>query len=190
LQRECLPLSHLTSAQDKVPEIPVDIIPAQREYVCIGVDNYSQMTKLLRQQAILELARQNHIGSQEELQIILAKRGLEVGQATLSRDIRELALVKTVHGYKLPNGNGQHAEAGLPPVHRLVREFVQDVRPAQNLIVLKTVVGSAQPVAAALDAQNWPEVVGTIAGDDAILIVSPDNRAAKKLGERIRGMLA
>ncbi len=148
------------------------------------------MTKLLRQQAILELARAGPIGSQEELQHSLARRGLEVGQATLSRDLRELALVKTVHGYTLPGGNGQHADAGLPPAQRLIKEFVQGVRPAQNLIVLKTAVGSAQPVAAAVDAQNWAEVVGTIAGDDAILIVSPDNRAAKKLAERIRGMLA
>jgi transcriptional regulator of arginine metabolism len=148
------------------------------------------MTKMLRQQAILELARERPIGSQEELQHILAKRGLDVGQATLSRDIRELALIKTVHGYTLPNGNGQHAEASLPPAHRLVREFVQSVRPAQNLIVLKTAIGSAQPVAAALDAQDWPEVVGTIAGDDAVLIVSPDHRSAKRLADRIRGMLA
>lgn len=148
------------------------------------------MTKLLRQQAILDLARERPIGSQEELQQILAKRGLEVGQATLSRDIRELALIKTVHGYTLSNGKGQHAEAGLPSAHRLVREFVQSVRPAQNLIVLKTAVGSAQPVAAALDAQDWPEVVGTIAGDDAILVVSPDSRSAKRLADRIRGMLA
>lgn len=148
------------------------------------------MTKLARQQAILELARQGPIGSQEELQRALAKRGLEVGQATLSRDIREIALVKTARGYALPSGNGHHAEAGLPPAQRLVREFVQSVRAAQNLIVVKTAVGSAQPVAAALDAQAWPEAVGTIAGDDAILIVSPDNKAANKLAERIRGMLA
>lgn len=148
------------------------------------------MTKLLRQQAILELAREGPIGSQEELQHTLAKRGLDVGQATLSRDIRELALIKTVHGYTLPSAQPQRSEPNLPPMQRLLREFVQGVRPAQNLIVLKTAVGSAQPVAAALDAQAWPEVVGTIAGDDAILIVSPDKRAAKKLVERIRGILA
>lgn len=147
------------------------------------------MTKLARQQAILELARQGPISNQEELQRALAKRGLEVGQATLSRDIHELAMIKTALGYTLPGGNG-HGDPGLPPVQRLVREFVQSIRPAQNLVVLKTVVGSAQPVAAALDAQAWPEVVGTIAGDDAILIVSPDKRAAGKLAERIRGMLA
>jgi transcriptional regulator of arginine metabolism len=148
------------------------------------------MTKLARQQAILDIARQGPIGSQEGLQRLLAKRGLDVGQATLSRDLRELALVKTVQGYTLPGGNGHQVEAGLPPVERLVREFVQSIRPAQNLIVLKTVVGSAQPVAAALDSHTWPEVVGTIAGDDAILIVSPDKKAANRLSQRIREMLA
>lgn len=148
------------------------------------------MTKLARQQAILEIARHGPIDSQEELQRRLGRRGLDVGQATLSRDVRELGLVKTVRGYTLPGGNSHAIEAGLPPVGRLVREFVQSIRPAQNLIVLKTAVGSAQPVAAALDAQAWPEVVGTIAGDDAILIVSPDKKAANRLALRIREMLA
>jgi|SRR5215469_2788210 len=148
------------------------------------------MTKLARQQAILEIARRGPIDSQEELQHRLARRGLDVGQATLSRDLRELGLVKTVHGYALPGGNGHPNEAQLPPVGRLMRQFVQSIRPAQNLIVLKTAVGSAQPVAAALDAQAWPEVVGTIAGDDAILVVSPDKKAANRLAQRIREMLA
>jgi transcriptional regulator of arginine metabolism len=156
----------------------------------IHKDGYLFMSKLARQQVIVELAREGPITSQEALQRALAKRGLEVGQATLSRDVRDLALIKTVHGYMLPAGNGHHAEPGLPPIERLVREFVQSIRPAQNLIVLKTAVGSAQPVAAALDAQNWSEVVGTIAGDDAILVVSPDKKAAGRLAERIRGMLA
>jgi len=74
-------------------------------------------------------------------------------------------------------------------VARLVREFVVDVRLAQNLIVLKTSVGSAQPVAAAVDAEDWPEVVGTLAGDDTILMISPDNRTAQQLVRRIQGML-
>jgi len=148
------------------------------------------VTKLARQQVIRELARAGPISSQEELQRVLARRGLEVGQATLSRDIRELALVKTARGYTLPGGNSDRAEGGLPPVGRLAREFVQSIRPAQNLIVLKTAVGSAQPVAAALDAQAWPEVLGTIAGDDAILIVSPDKKSSKRLATRIRRLLA
>jgi transcriptional regulator of arginine metabolism len=66
---------------------------------------------------------------------------------------------------------------------------VLDVRPAQNLLVLKTIVGSAQPVAAALDEQEWQEMVGTIAGDDTILIICPDKDAARKVAARIEEML-
>jgi transcriptional regulator of arginine metabolism len=146
------------------------------------------VSKPARQQAILELVGHGPIASQEELQKALARRGVEVGQATLSRDIRELGLVKTSRGYALPGGEA--GEPALPPVSRLVREFVTDVRPAQNLLVIKTAVGSAQPVAAALDAESWPEVVGTIAGDDAILIVSPDKKATNRLAQRVRDMLA
>lgn len=147
------------------------------------------MTKLARHKTILELASNAPLASQEELQRALGKRGFKVGQATLSRDIHELGLVKTGEGYALPNGNGA-SDPSLPPVSRLVREFVLDVRPAQNLLVIKTAVGSAQPVAAALDSESWPEVVGTIAGDDAILIVSPNKKATGKLVNRIREMLA
>ena len=118
----------------------------------------------------------------------LAKRGFEAGQATLSRDIRELGLVKTTDGYAAGR-NTAIVEPVLPSVSRLVREFVVDVRLAQNLIVLKTSVGSAQPVAAAVDAEDWPEVVGTLAGDDTILVISPDNRTAQQLVRRIQGML-
>jgi len=146
------------------------------------------MTKLARHKTILELAGNGPLASQEELQRALSRRGFKVGQATLSRDIHELGLVKTGEGYALPNGNG--ASDPTVPLSRLVREFVLDVRPAQNLLVIKTAVGSAQPVAAALDTESWPEVVGTIAGDDAILIVSPNKKATGKLVNRIREMLA
>jgi transcriptional regulator of arginine metabolism len=146
------------------------------------------MNKALRQRAILEALRQGPVASQEDLQRELRKRGFKVGQATLSRDIRDLNVSKTASGYGLPQSEGA-AGLALPPVHRLVREFVLDVRPAQNLLVVKTIVGSAQPVAAALDEQEWDEVVGTIAGDDAILIVCPDKDAAKKVAVRIEEML-
>lgn len=146
------------------------------------------MNKTLRQRAVLEVLRHGTVASQEELQRALRKRGFKVGQATLSRDIRDLNLSKTSAGYALPQGDTAGALA-LPPVQRLVREFVLDVRPAQNLLVLKTIVGSAQPVAAALDDQEWEEVVGTIAGDDAILIVCPDKEAAKKIAARVEEML-
>jgi transcriptional regulator of arginine metabolism len=147
------------------------------------------MMKPGRQKAILEIVESGPVASQEELQRALAKVGFKVGQATLSRDIRELGLVKSGDGYALP-GIEAGSQQVLPSVSRLAREFVLDVRQAQNLIVVKTAVGSAQPVAAALDVEDWPEVVGTIAGDDAILIVTPDTKAARKLQEKIRGLLA
>jgi len=152
------------------------------------------MSKLSRHQAILELVGSGPVPSQEELQRLLHKKGFDAGQATLSRDIRELGLVKTAEGYSLPgngNGNGNgHADPVLPSVSRLVREFVTSVRAAQNLLVTKTSIGSAQPVAAALDGENWPEAIGTIAGDDTILIVCTDSRSAGRLAGRIQGMLA
>ena len=147
------------------------------------------MSKTARQKAILELVNAGPLGSQDELQRALSRRGFKVGQATLSRDVHELRLVKSSDGYALPDG-GTASEAALPSASRLVREFVLDVRPAQNLLVVKTSVGSAQPVAAALDGENWPEVLGSVAGDDTILLVAPDNKAAAKLALRIRGMLA
>jgi transcriptional regulator of arginine metabolism len=146
------------------------------------------MNKALRQRAILEALRHGTIANQEELQRALRKRGFKVGQATLSRDIHDLNLSKTANGYVIPQGEGG-ASLALPPVQRLVREFVLDVRPAQNLLVVKTIIGSAQPVAAALDEQEWEEVVGTIAGDDAVLIVCPDKDAARKVAARIEEML-
>jgi transcriptional regulator of arginine metabolism len=146
------------------------------------------MNKTLRQRAVLELVGQGAIVSQESLQRALRKRGFKVGQATLSRDIRDLNLSKTANGYSLLGGETA-AGLPLPPVSRLVREFALEVRTAQNLLVVKTIVGSAQPVAAALDGEEWPEVVGTIAGDDTILIICPDKEDAKKLAVRIEEML-
>jgi transcriptional regulator of arginine metabolism len=147
------------------------------------------MSKLSRHNAILELLDEGPVPSQEELQRLLHKRGFDAGQATLSRDIRELGLAKTADGYSLP-GREAAAESDLPSVSRLVREFVTSVRAAQNLLVTKTSIGSAQPVAAALDGENWPEAIGTIAGDDTILIVCEDKRSAGRLADRIQGMLA
>ena len=147
------------------------------------------MSKLSRHNAILELLDAGPVASQEELQRLLHRRGFDAGQATLSRDIRDLGLVKTSDGYERPGGEAA-LETDLPSVSRLVREFVTSVRAAQNLLVTKTSVGSAQPVAAALDGENWPEAIGTIAGDDTILIVCEDKRAAGRLAGRIQGMLA
>jgi transcriptional regulator of arginine metabolism len=147
------------------------------------------MNKTLRQRVILDLLKHGPVANQEDLQRALRKRGLKVGQATLSRDIRDMRLAKTSDGYSLSQGESSSAPA-LPPVSRLVREFVLGLRPAQNLLVIKTSVGSAQPVAAALDDEEWPEAIGTIAGDDTILTVCLDKEDAKRLAARIEEMLA
>ncbi len=148
------------------------------------------MSKLSRHVAIRDLLADHAIASQDELRRMLYKRGYRVTQATLSRDIHELGLVKTAEGYRLAGANGDAADSWLPSVERLIREFVYDVRSAENLVVVKTSAGSAQPVAAAVDAEEWPEVVGTVAGDDTILVIAPDRKNAEKLVGRVRELIA
>jgi transcriptional regulator of arginine metabolism len=146
------------------------------------------MTKLARQQMIIELAHEGPLPNQQELVKVLARRGFPVTQATLSRDINELRLVRTTEGYMLSNGDVP-TEA-VPAVSRVIGEFVREVRRAQNLLVIKTTTGSAQPVAFAVDAEGWDEVVGTVAGDDTVLVITPDNKSAKTLQTRLEDMRA
>jgi len=143
------------------------------------------MSKLSRHAAIRVLVSSREVSSQEELRGLLYRRGHRVTQATLSRDIHELRLSKTADGYKA--AQGEEAEMHLPSIERLIQEFVYDVKTAQNLVVIKTSPGSAQPVSAAIDAEDWDEVVGTVGGDDTILAIAPDRKAAGKLAQRIRG---
>ena len=143
------------------------------------------MHKTARHKAILELLDHGPIESQDTLQHNLERRGIEVGQATLSRDIHELKLVKGPEGYTLPQDT-THQELVLPSVMHLAHQFIVEVREAQNLLVVKTTVGSAQPVAAALDASHWPEVVGTVAGDDTVLVIAASKKLAHALARRIR----
>ena len=142
------------------------------------------VSKLSRHSAIRDLVTSQPVSSQEDLRRRLYRRGHRVTQATLSRDIHELRLVKTPDGYKFPLG--EIPDAFLPSIERLIQEFVYEVRTAQNLVVVKTSAGSAQPVSAAIDGEEWEEVVGTIGGDDTILVIAPDNTTAEKLTNRIR----
>src|SRR5207248_11168943 len=112
------------------------------------------MSKPLRQKAILELLERGPVASQEDLQRALGKRGFKAGQATLSRDIHDLHLVKTGTGYARPQADAG-SEPPVPPDSRLLRQFVLAVRPAENPLVINTTVGSAQPVAAAQHRQDW-----------------------------------
>jgi transcriptional regulator of arginine metabolism len=143
------------------------------------------MSKAARQKAILDLLENGPIESQDVLQHSLVHRGFEVGQATLSRDIHELKLVKGPEGYTRIT-ESKALETFLPSVMHMAYQFVVEIRQAQNMLVIKTTVGSAQPVAAALDASHWPEVVGTLAGDDTVLVIAADKKKAGALARRIR----
>ncbi len=142
-----------------------------------------------RHHRILELVRREPLVTQEEMVRRLAREGMHVTQATLSRDIKELGLLKSADGYS-PPADPTDAAAPVHALARMLREFVIDVREAQNLLILKTTPGSAQPVAAALDAESWPELVGTLGGDDTILVVSPSNAACRTLGKRLRELMS
>lgn len=144
--------------------------------------------KKLRQGQILKLIDAEAISSQDELRRRLAGQHFRVTQATLSRDLRELGLVKTSEGYRPLSAAAEEAHV-MPPLARALREFLLDIRPAQNLIVLKTPPSGAQPLAAALDAERWSEVLGTIAGDDTVLIITATRQTAAALRQRIEDLL-
>jgi transcriptional regulator of arginine metabolism len=135
------------------------------------------MNKSYRHGQILKLIRTRRLRTQGDLARELKGAGIEATQVTLSRDIRELGLVKTAEGY---SEVASESVSG-PEVATLARDFLSDARVAQNLLVLRTPAGHANSLAAALDHADWPEVTGTIAGDDTILVVAPDAKTAKKL---------
>jgi transcriptional regulator of arginine metabolism len=145
--------------------------------------------KALRHRRILDLIARESILTQEDLVDRLASAGLNVTQATLSRDIKELGLLKTADGYSTPAELGGETAAPSPSLSHLLREFVVDIKEAQNLLVIRTTAGSAQPVAAALDAEKWPELLGTLAGDDTILVVTSSGKQCRALGKRIRELM-
>ena len=145
-----------------------------------------------RHNAIRVLVANVPVTSQDELRRKLRRRGFAVTQATLSRDIRELRLSKGPGGYALPNGNGSGValEDGSPPaLVEMIESFGLRVRRAMNQVVVVTVMGGAQPLAAALDHEGWPEVVGTVAGDDTVLVICPDARHAGEVEARLRKIL-
>ncbi len=148
--------------------------------------------KAERHTAIRALVTEAQIQNQDALKRKLGKRGFDVTQATLSRDIRELGLNKGPGGYALPtNGAGpaEDDEDELPALGELLQSFGLRVKQAQNLLVLVTLMGSAQPVAAALDQEELPEVVGTVAGDNTVLLVCPNKRQAGALASRLKVMI-
>ena len=145
--------------------------------------------KTFRQGQILKLINGEAISSQDELRRRLVQMKLRVTQATLSRDIAELKLVKTAAGYKPFKPAGEDAAPPVPPLQRAVREYLLDFRPADNLLVLKTPPGGAQPLAAAVDSGRLRGVAGTIGGDDTVLIITPSRAARTAVQQQLEAML-
>jgi transcriptional regulator of arginine metabolism len=140
-----------------------------------------------RQALILELVQAGPISSQEELRRLLVGRGWEVTQATLSRDLRDLGLarVTTEDGvrYVVPDARGEDAS---PALDATLAQFLASIDGISELIVLHTLPGGAQPVAEAIDAEAWPEVLGTIGGENTILIVCRSPEARIDVTRRLR----
>jgi transcriptional regulator of arginine metabolism len=151
--------------------------------------------KATRQRAILSLISTRPIHSQEELAHLLERAGHEVTQATVSRDIRELGLVKVPLRDGSPNGAFKYVEPGLGPayasrLHRMVAELVTQIKGSENLIVLHTPPGSAMMVASAIDGAGWGEIIGTIGGDDTILIILSSAKKRPVVQQRFEDMRA
>jgi transcriptional regulator of arginine metabolism len=148
--------------------------------------------KYQRHNAIRELVANSAIANQDELRRKLHQHGFEVTQATLSRDIHELRLSKGPGGYSLPNGKGAggtEEDDSPPSVAEMIESFGLRVQKAMNQVIVRTVAGGAQPLARSLDYEEWPEVVGTVAGDDIVLIICPDPPRAGEAEARLRAML-
>jgi len=148
-------------------------------------------SKTKRHAAILHLVREHAVTSQEHLRELLGKQGFDVTQATLSRDIRELGLLKVPDSegtsrYELP-------EEGLlpaPPLSAMIPSLLLKVEGVGPLLVLSTPTGSASALAAALDHEEWPEVLGSIAGDDTLLIIARSIADRKKLEKRVSQLVS
>lgn len=150
--------------------------------------NSNPHTALLRRRdAIVRLVGERPVRSQEELQRLLAGRGIEATQPTLSRDVRELGLVKTPRGYALPGAPDPGVDTGRrrERLERVLADSVLSVRVAGSLVVLRTPPAGAHPVAHAVDGADLPDAVGTIAGDDTVFVAAADPASARALAARL-----
>jgi transcriptional regulator of arginine metabolism len=138
-----------------------------------------------RRSAILRIIRESTVRNQDELVKVLKKQGFEATQSSVSRDLRELGVAKAGDHYIVP----QSGDAQVADAFAAVANFVVEVRTAgPSLTVVRTTTGTAQSVAVAIDRSHWPEVVGTISGDDTIFIATEEGREQRKLRDRLRSI--
>jgi transcriptional regulator of arginine metabolism len=143
--------------------------------------------KARRQAVILDIVQRAPVRSQEQLRRSIRAAGFDVTQATLSRDIRELGLVKggADGAYQAPPRGGPNGHSAQSMLQRAAAEYLARVDRVQQLVLLRTGPGQAQLLGVAIDAARLPEVVGTLAGDDTILVITPDARRARALVKRL-----
>jgi transcriptional regulator of arginine metabolism len=143
--------------------------------------------KARRQALILELIDRDALHSQEQLRRRLRRGGFDATQATISRDIADLGLVKRAGdgAYQRPGVDTTNPEMAQTALERAAGEFLRRVERVQQLVVLRTGAGQAQPLAIAIDRTQLPEAIGTIAGDDTILIIARGARQAAALAKRL-----
>ena len=143
--------------------------------------------KARRQALILELVDREALHSQEQLRRRLHQQGFEATQATISRDIKELGLVKRAGdgAYQRTGSDATNPESALAALERAAEEYLRGVERVQQLVVIRTGVGQAQPLAIAIDRARLPEAVGTIGGDDTILVIARDAKRAAGLVKRL-----
>lgn len=139
-----------------------------------------------RQSRIVELIRAGSVTSQDQLRELLESGGLQVTQATLSRDLRALGVVKAADGYHLPETGGTNGSMAHEELARALGMYAFSVREAGSMVVLRTGPGHAQIVAVGLDRAGLDEAVGTIAGDDTIFIATAGEDAAGRLAQKLR----
>lgn len=149
--------------------------------------------KAKRQQEILRIIAEQDVDTQDQLLTELRARGVQSTQATISRDIKELRLIKVAShsgGYQYSTPDQSGSVTHMTRLKNIFRECVVKVDRAQNLVVLKTLVGMANAAAAAIDAMKIRDIVGTLAGDDNILVILRTNEDAEKFCEMVAGMLS
>jgi transcriptional regulator of arginine metabolism len=147
--------------------------------------------KRARQATVRELIEAREVGSQEELRKLLRQRGWDVTQATLSRDLRELgvARVSTPEGARYTlSTTPSLAGDGNPVLEAVLPPLFSTVDGVGEMVVIRTVPGGAQPIARAIDAEAWPDILGTLAGDDTILLICRSAAARERLVRRIRAL--
>ncbi len=136
-----------------------------------------------RRRAIARLLGQHEINRQSELVALLRAEGFVATQSSVSRDLRDLGAAKLKNGYSLPD----RSENGNDESLRLVAELIRHIRSAgPNLLVVQTAVGAAQRVAVTLDRTDWPEIVGTVSGDDTIFVATANSNQQRRLRARLR----